>query len=153
MRNVLGKLQQSGAGVRRSELLQVGWMGLLGLQVPTLLALEEQKNIALKPKAKSVIFLFLFGGPSQLETFDMKPNAPEKIRGPFKPISSRTSGLRLAEHLPKTAMVSDKFCAIRTVTHNYNDHSGAGHYIQTGHRWQIPIRGGFSATDQDVPSM
>ena len=153
MLNVLGKLQKTCSGVRRRELLQVGGIGLLGLQVPTLLALEEQKNIALKPKAKSVIFLFLFGGPSQLETFDMKPNAPEKIRGPFKPISSRTSGLRLAEHLPKTAMVSDKFCAIRTVTHNYNDHSGAGHYIQTGHRWQIPIRGGFSATDQDWPSM
>ena len=116
MLHILGKLKNTCAGVGRRELLQVGGMGLLGLQVPRLLALEEQKESVLKPKAKSVIFLFLFGGPSQLETFDMKPKAPEKIRGPFKPISSRTPGLRIAEHLPKTAMVSDKFCAIRTLS-------------------------------------
>ncbi len=75
-------------------------------------------------KCKSVIFLFLFGGPSQLETFDMKPEAPEKIRGPYRPIASRTPDLRICEHLPKIADVSDKFCVIRTMSHSFNDHSG-----------------------------
>ena len=84
--------------------------------------------------AKSVMFLYLFGGPSQLETFDMKPDAPSGIRGPFKPIDSRTPGLRICEHLPRTAQVSDKFCVIRTMTHPHNDHN-ACHYIQTGHKW------------------
>ena len=105
------------------------------------------------PCAKSVIFLFLFGGPSQYETFDLKPDAPSKIRGPFKPIASRTPGLMLCEHLPRLATVSDKFCVIRTMTHSYNDHSTAGHYIQTGHPWSVPIGSGFNATEKDWPAM
>ena len=104
-------------------------------------------------QAKSVIFLFLFGGPSQLETFDMKPEAPAETRGPFQPIACRTPGLRISEHLPLTAAVSDKFTVLKTLSHSYNDHSGGGHYGQTGHRWKIPIGGGFNATPEDWPSM
>ena len=100
-----------------------------------------------------MIFLFLFGGPSQLETFDLKPDAAEKIRGPFRPIASRTPGLRIGEHLPRLARVSDKFCVVRTMTHPYNDHSGAAHYIQTGKVWHVPIGGGFNPTPQDWPAM
>ncbi|MFO0907372.1 MAG: DUF1501 domain-containing protein [Isosphaeraceae bacterium] len=100
-----------------------------------------------------MIFLFLFGGPSQLETFDLKPDAPEKIRGPLRPIASRTPGLRISEKLPRLAEVSDTFCVLRTMSHSYNDHSGAAHYIQTGKRWQIPIGGGFNPTPRDWPSM
>jgi hypothetical protein len=100
-----------------------------------------------------VIFLFLFGGPSQLETFDLKPHAPDKIRGAFRPIASRTPGLLISEHLPRLAGVSDKFCVVRSMTHSYNDHSGAAHYLQTGRRWHIPIGGGFDATPRDWPAM
>ena len=82
-----------------------------------------------------MIFLFLFGGPSQLETFDMKPDAPQEIRGPFKPIASRTPDLLISEHLAQLAKISDKFAVIRSMTHTYNDHSGAAHDIQTGKRW------------------
>jgi hypothetical protein len=133
--------------------MQVGGAGLLGLSLPKLLQAEQQQSTFSGGRAKSVIFLFLFGGPSQLETFDLKPKAPSKIRGPFKPIACRTPGLMIGEHLPKSAAISDKFCVVRSMTHSYNDHSGAGHYIQTGHRWQVPIRGGFSATINDWPSM
>ena len=105
------------------------------------------------PRAKSVIFLFLFGGPSQLETFDMKPDAPSAIRGPFRTTPSKTPELRISEHLSRTAAISDKLAIIKTMTHSYNDHSGAGHYIQTGHRWNIPIGGGFNVTPNDAPSM
>jgi len=135
----------------RRRLLSAG-TGLLGLNLPRALAAE---SIGLKPgfRADSVIFVFLFGGPSQLETFDMKPDAPEKIRGPFKPIQSRTSGLRICEHLPHLAGMSDRFSILRTMTHSYNDHSGAGHYLQTGKRWHVPIGGGFAPTPRDWPSI
>jgi len=134
-------------------MLQAGGAGLLGLSLPTLLAAEEGGLVGGRVRAKSVIFLFLFGGPSQYETFDMKPDAPADIRGPMSPIGCRTPGLRICEHLPRLADISDRFCVIRSMTHDFNDHSGGGHYIQTGHRWQIPVGGGFSATPQDWPSM
>ena len=149
---IQGQPRSVCTGVTRREILQAGGAGMLGLSVPRLLA-AESLTPDLKPKAKSVIFLMLFGGPSQLETFDMKPDAPEQIRGPFKPIASRTSGLLISDHLPKTAEVSDKYAVIRTMTHSFNDHSGGGHYLQTGKRWHVPIGGGFSPTPKDWPSM
>ena len=91
----------------RRALLQVGGAGLLGLSLPRVLSAEEASP-NLKGRAKSVIFMFLFGGPSQLETFDLKPDAPAKIRGPYKPIASRTPGLLIGELLPRTAAISDK---------------------------------------------
>jgi hypothetical protein len=146
--------------LNRRDLLQVGGAGLLGLSLPKLLAAEAAAETGPTSlggvklgRAKSVIFLFLFGGPSQLETFDLKPSAPSNIRGPFLPIHSRTPDLMISEHLHRLANVSDKFCVVRTMTHDFNDHSGGGHYIQTGHRWHIPIGGGFSATPKDWPSM
>lgn len=139
----------------RRTMLQAAGAGLFGLNIHRLLAAESaaQNVSGIKPRAKSVIFLFLFGGPSQLESFDMKPNAPEKIRGPFKPIASRNPDLIISEHLPRLAQRADQFSVIRTMSHNLNDHSAAGHYLQTGHRWQVPIGTGFVATPQDWPSM
>ena len=145
--------RRSGAGLSRRELLQIGGAGLLGLNLPRVLAAEEKRDSFTGGRAKSVIFLFLFGGPSQLETFDMKPEAPQEIRGPFRPTASRTPGLLICEHLSQLAKISDKFGVIRSMTHTFNDHSGAGHYIQTGRRWHVPIGGGFLATPQDWPSM
>jgi hypothetical protein len=100
------------------------------------------------------MFLFLFGGPSQLETFDLKPDAPAGIRGPFRPIASRTPDLRICEHLPALARTSDRFAVIRTVTHRHNDHN-ACHYIQTGHPMPPAPRGaaGVDATDRDWPAI
>ncbi len=152
MLSIHGAVRKTCDGFSRREIIQAGGAGLFGLSLPNLMAAESQ-SVALRPKAKSVIFLLLFGGPSQLETFDMKPEAPEQIRGPFRPIASRTPELLISEHLPHTANVSDKFCVIRTMTHTLNDHSGGGHYIQTGKRWHVPIGGGFSPTPKDWPSM
>ncbi|MBT5019808.1 MAG: DUF1501 domain-containing protein, partial [Planctomicrobium sp.] len=137
----------------RRQILSAGGAGLFGLSLPKLMEAEEQVTLIGPAKAKSVIFLFLFGGPSQLETFDLKPEAPSEIRGPFYPISSRTPGLLIGEHLPKLANVSDKFAVVRSMTHDFNDHSGAAHYLQTGKKWHIPVGGGFSATPKDWPSM
>lgn len=136
----------------RRQLLQIGGAGLLGLSLPRVMAAETHAATGV-PRAKSVIFLFLFGGPSQHETFDLKPHAPEKIRGEFRPIASRTPGLQICEKLPQLAAISDKFTVVRTMSHDYHDHSGGAHYLQTGRRWQIPIGGGFNATPKDWPSM
>ncbi|MBN81888.1 MAG: hypothetical protein CMJ70_17290 [Planctomycetaceae bacterium] len=137
MLHVLGSQQKVCDKTTRRQLLQAGGAGLLGLTVPRLLAAEEVQPLATR-RAKSVIFLFLFGGPSQFETFDMKPDAPSDLRGPYSPIASRTPGLRICEHLPLTASVSDKFCVIRNMSHPVNSHQGGSYYIQTGHRPPSP---------------
>lgn len=152
MLEILERQPRMGETLDRRQLLQAGGAGLLGLTLPKVLQAEQAAHEP-RGRARSVIFLFLFGGPSQLETFDMKPDAPSGIRGPFRPIASRTPGLRICEHLPRLAQVSDKYCVLRTMTHSYNDHSGGGHYIQTGRRWHVPIGGGFDATSRDWPSM
>lgn len=152
MLEITGRKQTTCEGVSRRHLLQAGGAGLLGLNLPQLLAAEQSQPFR-NARAKNVIFLFLFGGPAQHETFDMKPEAPDSIRGPFKPIASRTPGLLISEHLPRTAQVSDRMTVVRTMSHSFNDHSGAGHYIQTGHRWHLEIGQGFNVTPNDWPAM
>ena len=138
------------ASVDRRRILSAG-SGLLGLSLPKAMQLTASETSA--GTADAVIFVFLFGGPSQLETFDMKPNAPDKIRGPFRPIPSRTPGLLVCEHLPRLANISDRYSVLRTLGHSFNDHSGGGHYLQTGKRWHVPIGGGFNPTPRDWPSI
>ncbi|MFN9970861.1 MAG: DUF1501 domain-containing protein, partial [Phycisphaerae bacterium] len=84
MLSILGHRRRVCNGMTRRETLQAGGMGLLGTNLSTLLAAESAGTVV-QPKARSVIFLFLFGGPSQLETVDMKPDAPSGIRGPYQP--------------------------------------------------------------------
>jgi uncharacterized protein (DUF1501 family) len=153
MLTVLGRTQRVCNGLSRRKLLQVGGAGLFGLSLAKVLAAETAQPPR-APRAKSVMFIFLFGGPSQLETFDMKPDAASGIRGPFKPIASRTPGLLMCEHLPRLAEMSDRYCVIRTLNHNQNDHNGC-HYIQTGHPLPPADRGSANvdATDKDWPAM
>jgi hypothetical protein len=153
MLTILSRPRRVCSGLTRRELLQAAGTGLLGLSLPKVLAAETALPAG-KPRARSVMFLFLFGGPSQLETFDLKPDAPSGIRGPFKPIASRTPGLRICEHLPRLAALSDKFSVVRTLTHRHNDHN-ACHYIQTGHPMPPAPRGaaGVDATDKDWPAI
>ena len=152
MLSIYGK-PHPNSGLSRRQILTAGGAGLLGLSLHQILAAESQASTLGQGRAKSVIFLFLFGGPSQYETFDLKPDAPAEIRGPFLPIGGRTPGLLIGEHLPKLANVSDKFCVVRSMTHDFNDHSGGGHYIQTGRKWHVPVGGGFLATPEDWPSI
>ena len=153
MLGILGQQTTTCEGLSRRHLLQAGGAGLFGLNLPTLLAAEAAQTPFAGARAKHVIFMLLFGGPSQHETLDMKPEAPETIRGPFKPIACRTPGLLISEALPKTAMVTDKVSIIRTMSHDFNDHSGGGHYVQTGHRWHVGIGQGFNVTPKDWPSI
>nr|WP_218280765.1 DUF1501 domain-containing protein [Verrucomicrobium spinosum] len=104
------------------------------MSLPKLIFAEEAaRNPKLVAKAKSVIFLFQWGGPSHLETFDMKPDAPSGIRGFHKPMSSNVDGIQVNSLLPKTAKVMDKVTLIRSVHHNMKNHNSAGYYALTGH--------------------
>ena len=118
----------------RRHALKVGGLGLLGLAMPQMLRAEALATATkLKARAKSVIFLFQWGGPSHIDMFDMKPDAPEGIRGPHKPISSKADGIQVSEHLPKTAKIMDKVTLIRSMTHTMKNHNSAGYYALTGH--------------------
>lgn len=125
---------QSTRLLSRRSLLRVGGMGLFGMTLPNILAAEEavkvQKRIA---KAKSVIFLFQWGGPSHLETFDMKPDAPSGIRGFHTPMASKADGIQVNSLLPKTAQIMDKVTLIRSVHHTMKNHNSAGYYALSGH--------------------
>src|SRR5215204_1698470 len=112
---------QSTAMSRRLA-LKVGGAGLLGLSMQHLLQAAEQPK-KLKARAKSVIFLFQWGGPSPIDMFDMKPDAPEGIRSPHKPIASKADGIQVCEHLPKTAKVMDKVTLIRSMHHTMKNHN------------------------------
>src|SRR5438094_3253564 len=127
-----GGLEQSR--ISRRHLLKVGGLGLLGMTMPSLLQAEGKSKAAKIPaRAKSVIFLYQFGGPSQIDMFDMKPNAPEGIRGPHKPIASSADGIQVSEHLPRMAKVMDKVTLIRSMHHTMKNHNSASYYALTGH--------------------
>jgi len=115
----------------RRHLLKIGGMGLLGLTLPKLLQAAEKNGP--KPRAKSVIFLFQFGGPSHLDMFDMKPDAPEAIRGPHQPMSSNVPGIQVNDRLPRTAKIMDKVTLIRTMHHTMKNHNSASYYALSGH--------------------
>ena len=121
----------------RRTLLKVGGLGMLGLTLPKLLAAEAlAPGTALsapKARAKSVIFLYQFGGPSHLDMFDMKPDASSGIRSPHKPIASRADGIQVCERLPNVAKIMDKVTLIRSMTHKMVNHNSASYYALTGH--------------------
>jgi hypothetical protein len=123
----------------RRSVLRVGGLGMLGLTIPRLLHAQSPQTWAktpapkIKPRAKSVIFLYQFGGPSHIDMFDMKPDAPESIRGPHKPIASDVPGIQVSERLPRVAKIMDKVTLIRSMTHTMKNHNSASYYALTGH--------------------
>ncbi|MCA8994257.1 MAG: DUF1501 domain-containing protein [Planctomycetaceae bacterium] len=123
----------AAAQLHRRDILRVGGAGLLGLTFPKLLEASESQTIAsAAAKAKSVIFLFQWGGPSHVDTFDLKPNAPDGYRSHYDSIATSVRGMRVVEHLPETAKVMHKIAQIRTVHHTMNNHNSAGYTALTG---------------------
>jgi hypothetical protein len=118
--------------ISRRHLLEVGGLGLLGLSLPAFVRASEPQRSP-KARAKAIIFLHQFGGPSQTDTLDMKPTAPEAIRGEFKPIASKTPGIFVCDRLPRLAQVADKFTLLRSLYHEMKNHNSATYYSLTGH--------------------
>lgn len=119
-------------GMKRREFMQMGALSYLGLTLSSGLVAQDAAAVAQKSE-KNCIFLFLVGGPSQLDTFDPKPDAPQEIRSPFKAIKTNASGVRLTEIFPETAKVADKFAILRTMHHSASGVHDTGHQLmQTG---------------------
>ena len=115
-------------GLRRRDFLHAGALATLGLTLPDWFALRAQST----PDVNCIL-LMLIGGPSQLDTFDMKPNAPVEIRGPYKPIKTNVPGIEISENFPRTAKHADKFSLIRSMYHTAAAVHDTGHQMmQTG---------------------
>jgi hypothetical protein len=120
-------------GVTRRDFLRVGALAGIGLSLPKYLALADTGAVA-PGKAKAAIFVRLGGGPSHMDTFDLKPDAPDTHRGEFKEIATNVPGMRICEHLPKLAQCADKFAILRGVSHTLAAHELGTLYMTTGNR-------------------
>src|SRR5436309_2593471 len=123
-------------GLTRRDFLHAGSLAALGLGLPALQALEARGAVS-KGRDMNCILLFLVGGPSQLDTWDMKPDAPEEIRGPYKPIPTNVDGIQICEVFPRMAKHADKFALVRSVYHTAAAVHDTGHQMmQTGRLFQ-----------------
>ena len=124
MLRVLGRGVSACDGLTRRELLRAGSLSLLGgMTLPRLLEAAAHSPHKGRGTARSVILMNLFGGPSHLDMFDLKPDAPADIRGEFRPIGTSVPGLSICEHLPGVAKLMDRATLIRSVSHGYNSHN------------------------------
>jgi hypothetical protein len=142
----------------RRELLRVGGLSLAGLSLPNLLS--QQASAASKKtagrsfgKAKNCILLYLSGGPAQLDTFDPKPDAPEDIRGQFRPIATSTTGVRFSELLPLSAKWMHRIGLVRTMCHEHNDHGRGSYWMFTGSPYQGSVGDVNSMSRADLPHL
>ena len=118
--------------ISRRKAMQIGGTGMLGLTLPRILKAAQQ-SAARPGRAKSVIFLYQFGGPSHLDTFDPKPNAPAGVRSHFGVIDTSAPGIQICDQLPKTARIMNEVTLVRTVYHTMKNHNPAAYYALTGH--------------------
>lgn len=138
--------QRTCQGLSRREVLQIGGSTLLGLSLGDLLQLRAAG--ALAGSARSVIFLWLWGGPAQLDTWDPKPDAPVEYRGPFSPIATNVVGTRICELFPKVAKLADRYAILRSLHTGSNDHGVAGTIGLTG-----SIGGGVGLDGKPIPGV
>jgi hypothetical protein len=141
-------------GVSRRDFLHLGALSCLGLGLADLFRLQ---SLAGNPRANpdlSCILIWLDGGPSHIETFDPKPDAPIEVRGEFKAISTSVDGIQICEHLPRTAKIMREVALIRSLTHELGNHDTGSHYLLTGHRptpvVQYPSLGSIVAKETGV---
>ena len=147
-------------GLRRRDFLHAGSAGMLGLGLTDFLSLKAQGAVHNDKSDVNVIMLFLVGGPSQLDTWDMKPHAPSEIRGPYKPIKTNVTGIEISEIFPRMARHADKWSLIRTLYHTAAAVHDTGHQMmQTGRLFQGGLNhphmgsvlGKLSGPNGDVP--
>jgi uncharacterized protein (DUF1501 family) len=129
----IGRFRAKDCGrMTRRAALRVGSLGAIGVTLADLLRLESAGAAEQRRPAKSVILLWLWGGPSHLDTFDMKPKASVEFRGPYAPVATRVPGIEICELLPELARRADRYAIIRSLHHTSNDHGIAGTIGLTG---------------------
>ncbi len=128
-------------GLSRRSVLRVGVLGMAGLTLADLLQLRaEAADLGQRPNDTAVIQVFLEGGPSHIDTFDPKPDAPAEFRGEFRPIAGSVAGMEVCELLPRMARVMDKVALLRSVHHSSADHGVGTHWIMTGFPGELSHR-------------
>ena len=142
--------QTKHLAVSRRGALQAGLLGLGGLSLPAFLRQQANAGETLAGDT-AVIFLFLHGGPSQLETYDMKPSATREVRGPFHPISTAVPDLQACELLPLHAKIADRFTLIRSCTHGDGGHFEAHGRFMSGNAGLKPGTGHLQKRSRRVP--
>ncbi len=131
----------------RRDVVCAGSLGLLGCLVPSAAASTQ------KPSAKSVIILFMWGGPSHIDTWDPKPDAAPEVRGLFRAVQTTVPGLRISEHLPKLATRADKYAVVRSMTHTDPAHLSPVHHLFTGRVAAKPNSDADGASRADAPCL
>src|SRR5207248_8653460 len=127
----LGRPARYCDGLDRRSFLQLGVAGMATVGLPQLLRAKAASADTVTSKDTSVILIWLDGGPSHLDTYDMKPEAPAEYRGIWKPIRTKVPGFDISEHFPKQAQVTDKFSVVRSLHHDTGDHFAGGHRMLT----------------------
>lgn len=123
-------------GTTRRDFLQVGSLGAAGLSLSGYLDAKEQGHVSEGHDERSCIMIFNLGAPSQLDTFDMKPDAPAEVRGPFKPIAASGGGFQISEILPKIASISEHIALVRSCYHTGAAvHDAGWQMMQTGRQF------------------
>jgi hypothetical protein len=140
MFRIAGGPRRACDGVPRREVLRLGGLGALGLSLPDLLgrAVAGSARADGFGRVRSCLLIYLFGGPSQIDLFDLKPDAPDQFRGEFRPIATAVPGVSVCEHLPRLAGVADKFCLIRSMRHEHPRHGWGLYYMLTGRKHVRP---------------
>ena len=128
------------SGVSRRTLLKVGSLGIGGLSLPNLLRLQNAAAAEGKPvRKKSVILIWLAGGPSHIDMYDLKPNAPAEVRGEFQPVPTNVGGIQISEHLPLQAQIMDKLAIVRSAFHTNAGHGMGSQWMLTGYQPTIEV--------------
>lgn len=143
------------SALTRRELLRIGGLGALGVGAADLARLRAAAPATgqmARRRRNSCVFLFLFGGPSHIDLWDLKPSAPLEIRGEFKPVATRVPGVHLCEHLPMLGRQMDKLCLLRSMTHRMNVHGPACSEVFSGREYFGPPTTD-EASREDWPSL
>jgi hypothetical protein len=131
-RVIAGKTTPYCDGLSRRSFLQVGVSGMASLGIADLLRGRALSSPAAPQKDTAVILVWLDGGPSHMDLYDLKPDAPQEYRGFWKPVRTNVSGMEISELFPKQAKVADKFSIVRSLHHDTGDHFTGGHWMLTG---------------------
>src|SRR5262245_53597535 len=140
MLGVTGSTHRPCDGLDRRKLLRLGVLAPVILTLPRLLARQARTGGRTRGKARSCLLVFMEGGPSHIDLWELQPAAPAEVRGEFKPTPTSVPGLHFCEHLPRLARLAARLALVRSMTHSITDHNAGTYYSLTGRHPAEPSR-------------